>query len=113
LVLSWHEDIRLEIGGLNEMKLFGKLIRNNTFLKTWRILFVVGLMLAVSLFAGCASTPEEGEPNATTPPEEGEMEVATPPVEDSEPSSTTPAEEGEPTALTGCEMLTVDKQMLK
>jgi hypothetical protein len=79
------------------MKLFGKLIRNNTVLKTWRILFVVGLMLAVSLFAGCASTPEEGEPNATTPPEEGEMEAVT------------PAEEGEPTQLTGCEMIEQDK----
>jgi hypothetical protein len=44
-------------------------------------------MLAVSLFAGCASTPEEGEPNATTPPEEGEMEAAAPPVEEGEPTT--------------------------
>lgn len=70
------------------MKLLGKLIRNNTVLKTWRILFVIGLMLAVSLFAGCASTPEEGEPEAVTPAEENEPEAT--PVEENEPVSAAP-----------------------
>ncbi|AAM05718.1 hypothetical protein [Methanosarcina acetivorans] len=54
------------------MRSIGKLVRGNTTPKIWRLLFVVGLIIAVSLFAGCASTPEEGETNATTSQAVGE-----------------------------------------